>query len=133
MALKQEVADIILNNDNDESREVMDFCMRQRKVVVNPIIDWEDEDVWEFIRENNLPYCSLYDEGFKRLGCIGCSLGGRKSQLREFERWPKYKQLYINAMDACVKAEPERYIRETTCWKNGQDMFDWWIGEKKDE
>ena len=133
MALKQEVADIILNNDNDERREVMDFCYKQRKVVVNPIIDWEDDDVWEFIREYKIPYCSLYDEGYKRLGCIGCPLGGRKSQLKEFERWPKYKELYIKAMDYCVKAEPDRYKREDSEWKNGQDMFDWWIGEKKDE
>ena len=132
MALKEDIATIILNSDNDESREVLDFCIKQRKTVVNPIIDWTDDEVWEFIREYNIPYCSLYDEGFKRLGCIGCPLGGRKAQLREFRRWPKYKDLYIKAMDDCIKADPERYIRDTGAWKTGQDMFNWWIGEKKD-
>lgn len=126
--LDYDIAQVILNNDNDESREVLDFCIKQRKTVVNPIIDWEDDDVWEFIRENNLRYCSLYDEGFKRLGCIGCPLGGRNSQLKEFERWPKYKELYINAMDSVIKKDPERYKN----WKSGKDMFNWWIGEKGD-
>lgn len=125
--LKKEVAEIILNNDNDESREVMDFCYKQRKTVVNPIIDWEEDDVWEFIRENDLPYCKLYDEGQKRIGCIGCPLGGAKSMLREFERWPAYKALYIKAFDDCIKAEPERYARGEKSWKSGQDVFNWWI------
>lgn len=125
MALKEEVAETILNNDNDEGREVLDFCYRQRKTVINPIISWEDEDVWEFIHENNLPYCSLYDEGFKRLGCIGCPLGGNKSQLREFERFPKYKELYIKAFEHCTREQGR------VNWKTGQDVFDWWIGEQK--
>lgn len=127
--LKQEVAEIILNNDNDERRNVMDFCIKQRKTMLNPIIDWEDADVWEFIKEYEIPYCSLYDEGFKRLGCVGCPMGGRKSMLREFARWPKYKELYINAMDYCVRTYPERYKD----WKTGEDMFNWWIGGEIEE
>lgn len=127
MALKQEVADIILNNDNDEAREVLDFCYKQRKTVINPIIDWEDSDVWEFIEENNLRYCCLYDEGFKRLGCIGCPMGGRKAQLKEFERWPKYKELYINAFEHCIRPQ------DRVNWTTAQDVYNWWIGETEGE
>lgn len=126
--LKEE-ARIFLNNDNDESREVVDFCIKQRKTVVNPIIDWSDDDVWEFIEEYKVRYCSLYDEGFKRLGCIGCPLAGAKSMVREFERWGKYKELYIKAFDKMLKRNPECF----KSWKNGQDVFDWWIGKQKGE
>lgn len=133
MVLRQENAEIILNNDNDERRDIMDFCIKQRKTMLNPIIDWDDEDVWEFIREYNIPYCSLYDEGYKRLGCIGCPMGNRKGQLQDFARWPKYKKLYIKAMDDCVMAEPERYKRDNNGWKTGEDMFNWWIGETDDK
>ena len=59
MVLNEDIAQIMLNNDNDESREVVDFCIKQRKTVVNPIIDWDESDVWEFIHENNLRYISL--------------------------------------------------------------------------
>lgn len=125
--LKEE-ARIYLNNDNDESREVVDFCIKQRKTVVNPIIDWTDDDVWEFIEEYGVRYCSLYDEGFKRLGCIGCPLAGGKAQKREFERYPKYKQAYINAFDRMLKERTETSYGE---WKTGQDVFNWWVGDKK--
>lgn len=123
VVLKEE-ARIFLNNDNDESREVVDFCIKQRKTVVNPIIDWSDDDIWEFIEEYKVRYCSLYDEGFKRLGCIGCPLAGSKAQMKEFERWPKYKTLYIRAFDKMIEQNPECM----KSWKTGQDVFGWWVG-----
>lgn len=123
VVLKEE-ARIFLNNDNDESREVVDFCIKQRKTVVNPIIDWSDDDIWEFIEEYKVRYCSLYDEGFKRLGCIGCPLAGAKAQMKEFERWPKYKTLYIMAFDKMIEQHPECM----KSWKTGQDVFEWWLG-----
>lgn len=46
--------------------------------VLNPILSWTEEDVWNFIFKNRLAYCSLYDEGFSRLGCIGCPMGRKK-------------------------------------------------------
>ena len=55
---------LILNTDNDESRRMVEMCYRTHKTLVNPIIDWTDEDVWEFIRLCNVPYCELYDCGF---------------------------------------------------------------------
>jgi len=44
---------------------------------VQPIIHWTSDEVWAFIRDRNLAYCSLYDEGWHRLGCIGCPMSGR--------------------------------------------------------
>lgn len=128
VVLKEETR-IFLNNDNDESREVVDFCIKQRKTVVNPIIDWTDDDIWEFIEEYKVRYCSLYDEGFKRLGCIGCPLAGGKVQRKEFERWEKYKNLYIMAFDRMLERNPECF----KSWKTGQDVFNWWIGKKEEE
>ena len=78
---------------------MVEQCYRTRKTLLNPIIDWKDEDVWDFIHDRNLPYCSLYDEGFTRLGCIGCPLQGGKGMERDFERWPKYREFYISAFD----------------------------------
>lgn len=58
--------------------------------VLNPILYFTDKDVWTVTREEKIPYCSLYDEGFRRLGCIGCPMAGTCGRKREFERWPKY-------------------------------------------
>ena len=98
--------EVILNDDNDEARRMMEHCFRTQKTMVNPIVDWTDEDVWQFLNENNIPHCCLYDEGFKRLGCIGCPLSGSKNMIRDFERWPKYKNAYIMAFQKMIDNHP---------------------------
>lgn len=97
---------VILNNDNDESRRMVEQCYRTRKTLLNPIIKWTERDVWDFIFAYGLPYCELYDEGFTRLGCIGCPLSGRKNMERDFERWPRYKELYIRAFEKMIENHP---------------------------
>lgn len=100
--------------------------------MLNPIIDWDDAEVWEFIREYNVPYCKLYDEGFKRLGCIGCPLGNVRSQEREFARWPKYKNLYILAMQKGIDAYAQKCPEGAADYfQTGEEMFEWWTSKAK--
>jgi phosphoadenosine phosphosulfate reductase len=109
-------------------RKMTEPCFKNsHKFYIHPIIDWRHQDVWGYIKENNLQYSSLYDEGFKRLGCIGCPLSGRKGMLNEFERWPKYKIAYIKSFDRCVKKRIADGLVTKTKWTTGQQMFDWWI------
>lgn len=68
--------------------------------VICPIIYWSDADVWDYIRARKLPYCHLYDEGFTRLGCVGCPLVGANGVAREFARWPRYEYLWRKAVIA---------------------------------
>lgn len=119
---------IILNDDNDESRRTVEQCYRTNKTMVNPIVDWLDEDVWQFIRENNLAYCELYDQGFKRLGCVGCPLGGRKQMEREFCRWPQYEALYLKAFSEMLKERAGKG-KANGKWTDEQAVFDWWLGK----
>lgn len=111
---------VVLNNDNDETREVIEHCYTKHKTLLNPIIDWTTQEVWEFIHEYNVPYCELYDEGYKRLGCIGCPMSRNKKA--EFERYPKYKAAYIRAFDEMIKTTKTKHE-----WKSGEEVFDWWI------
>ena len=98
---------LIFMDDNDYSKKVVEHCYVTKRTTLNPIIDWDDDDVWEFLNEvAKVPHCSLYDEGYKRLGCIGCPLSGRNNMLRDFERWPKYKELYIKAFDKMIANHP---------------------------
>ena len=55
---------------------------------VCPIFDWTDADVWEYLNGKGLPHCSLYDEGYRRIGCVCCPLSP-STMRREAERWPK--------------------------------------------
>ena len=97
---------LIMNDDNDESRRIVENCYRTRKVMVNPIVDWTDEEVWEYIHQKNLPYCELYDQGYTRIGCIGCPLAGAEKMKRDFERYPKYRDNYIRAFERMIKQHP---------------------------
>lgn len=142
---------VVLNNDNEDSRKMVEQCYKQTKTVVNPIIDWTDEDVWEFIREYNIPYCKLYDEGYKRLGCIGCPMGTVEHRKAEFERYPKYEQAYMRAFERMLnniggggtpgKAEQtysngiqndtdgkiQLLAQQQMKWKNTKELMEWWI------
>ena len=115
--------EVIMNDDNDEARRMVEQCYRTRKTLVNPIVDWTGEDVWNFLNGNGIEHCGLYDEGFHRIGCIGCPMAGKRGQERYFERWPKYKALYLAAFRRLMVKEPEKYYS----WKDENDMFDWWI------
>lgn len=113
---------MVLNLDNADTRSAMELCYRTRKTLINPIIEWEDEDVWEFINTYNIPYCKLYDQGYKRLGCVGCPMSYHKKE--ELERYPKYKQAYLRAFQRMLEE-----IRKTggdTSWKTAEDVMEWW-------
>jgi phosphoadenosine phosphosulfate reductase len=71
-------------------RGMIERCLRRgNKRYLNPIIDWGDSDVWDFINGENIPYCSLYDEGFHRLGCVLCPMATIRIKKLEMVRWPK--------------------------------------------
>lgn len=98
---------IVFLDDNGTARNMVEQCYAKKKTSVNPIIDWTDDDVWEFLNDvAKVSHCSLYDEGFTRLGCIGCPIQGRDGMIRDFERWPRYKMKYIKAFDRMIANHP---------------------------
>ena len=68
---------IILMGDNDEKRQLFETCNLKGKMTVNPIVDWSDDDVWDYTNSEHLPVNPLYCEGQKRVGCIGCPMASR--------------------------------------------------------
>lgn len=114
---------IIYNDENDEARRMVESCYRTQKTLINPIIDWTDEEVWQFIKQQKLEYCKLYDEGYKRLGCIGCPMNTHQKD--ELEKYPKYKKQYLLAFEKMLK----NYDVPPRRWKSAQDVYDWFVGE----
>jgi len=120
---------VMLMNDNDENRRTVEFCYRRHKTTLNPIVDWTDAEVWQFIRQERIPYCCLYDEGFHRLGCIGCPMATQRGRSIEFARWPKYKAAYLHAFEKMIR-ERERRGKLDGTWRMGTDpmeIFHWWM------
>lgn len=117
---------IILSNDNDDKRKLFERCQLKSKTVTNPIIDFTDSDVLGFNREFCTHHNPLYDCGYDRVGCIGCPIAGKK-RYKEFEDYPKYKQLYLLAFDRMLKARKAKGL--ATKWETNIEVFKWWMEE----
>ena len=71
-------------------------CLRGKdKLTVNPILDWTAQDVWDFIKERNLPVNPLYSKGYSRVGCLFCPMSNIKSIRREADDYPRYYQAIL--------------------------------------
>jgi phosphoadenosine phosphosulfate reductase len=115
-------------------RGMVETCMKDpSKSFVNPIIDWNTDDVWQYIRENNLPYCSLYDEGFTRIGCVICPMNRKRA--REAVRWPKiaeaFKRAAIEAWPNLIKRKTEK--GKSVPWDSPEAWFNWWLTDNGDK
>ncbi len=101
--------------------------------ILNPILYWTDDDVWRYTRERGLPYCGLYDDGKKRLGCIGCPMTG-KGRYDDFARWPRYEAAWRRAVrrfwerthDLPRNDGGERYWARFRTWR---ELWAWWLEE----
>lgn len=63
---------------------------------IHPIFDWNDVEVWTYIKENNLPYNPLYDMGYRRIGCWCCPLNGLSHYRRLMKTHPHLFNLLLN-------------------------------------
>lgn len=95
------------------NRRLVEQCfVNKSKRYLNLIIEWTTTDVWQYINSAQLAYCSLYDENFRRLGCVLCPM--RRDVERQLLRWPKIASAWERAIKATYKpggafSDPEAY------------------------
>jgi len=56
-------------------------------IKVNPLIDWTDTMVWEYIHRNAIPYNKLHDQGFPSIGCQPCTRAIQPGESIRSGRW----------------------------------------------
>lgn len=117
---------IIINNDNDEKRQIVERCQIQAKIAYNIIVDWDNETTKDYIESEHIDCNPLYKCGFNRIGCLGCMMARTAGRRFEFARYPKYRDLYIRAFDKMIEV---RRLEGKDCysWNNGVDVFHWWM------
>jgi len=105
---------------NRSNRKMVEACFRDStKRYLNLIIDWTTTDVWRYIRERRINYCSLYDEGFRRVGCVLCPASRLPVEIY-LERWPKL----CRAWERAVKAT---FNPDKTGFANAEEYWQWWL------
>lgn len=108
-------------------RRMVETCQKQRtKRFIHPIIDWTEEDVWKFIREEALPYCCLYVKGYTRIGCIMCPAASKKCRVRDMKRYPRHYDLYLRAFEKMLSARRAANM-QTDAWQSAEDVMEWWL------
>jgi len=56
-------------------------------VKINPLANWSEEQVWDFIKINQVPYNSLHDKGFPSIGCAPCTRAVKNGEDLRAGRW----------------------------------------------
>jgi len=82
--------------------KVIDFDANER-IKINPLIDWTEEDVWNYIRKYDVPYNKLHDKGFSSIGCACCTRAVAPGEHVRSGRWwweaPEQKECGLHVVD----------------------------------
>lgn len=105
-------------------------CLRGKdKLTVNPILDWTEQDVWQFIEERSLPVNPLYTKGYSRVGCLFCPMSNIKSIRREVADYPKYYDAMIRLIG---RIRREKFSAENPdVWGDFSDEEVFWFWANK--
>lgn len=111
------------NRNNEQGIE----CVGGKdKIVISPIFNWTNRDIWEFIRGNNIEYCKLYDEGFHRIGCLFCPMKSDKIKAKERQRYPKVERTIKRSIQDLI--DTNGYFDNHNA--SADEIFDWWVSNK---
>jgi phosphoadenosine phosphosulfate reductase len=107
------------------------YTKDKKTIFLNPIVDWKDKTVWDYIHSNNLPYCSLYDEGFERIGCVMCPLAGGEQMEKEAKKWPKFYNAYLRAIRRGLERAKARGRTSFVSGLTAEETMRWWVYAEK--
>ncbi len=119
-----------MESNRRKARPMVEGCNKNGKRFLHPIIDWSEQDVWEFIKLNKIDYCCLYDEGWRRIGCIACPMATARQRLIGLDRYPKIRNALTLAFAKLYNARKKNGSVSVDRWASSEDMFDWWISKK---
>lgn len=113
----------------EEHKEKMVTCVGGKdKIIISPILEWTESDVWEFLNKMNIPHCTLYDNGNSRIGCLFCPMS-RIAEMRMYKE--KYPHQTKKLRDAISKlCDMGKYDK-----LNGDPdlVLDWYLSKRTTE
>ena len=89
------------------------------KTLINPILDWSKQDVYNFLEYRDISICALYKIQ-DRIGCVGCPMSPKRMR-RDFRNMPNFKKAYIKSVQKLID-QKGKYSQ----FENAEDVVDWW-------
>ena len=113
--------------ERSDKIDVQCFGDGKEKITVNPILDWTETDVWQYLNiVVNVPHCELYDKGRHRLGCLFCPMKSRKEIVDDMKRYPhQFKRLKETVAKI---AETSKHFPN-----DPKGFIEWWLSDKSVE
>ncbi len=100
---------------NIDKESVLGCIRGKESLLISPIINWTDDDVWGFLDTLNIRHCELYDRGCKRIGCLGCPESSPRQKITENKRYPHIKRNWLKVIDMIKRSG------------DGEDIYNKWI------
>ncbi|MFA7086356.1 MAG: phosphoadenylyl-sulfate reductase [Aliarcobacter sp.] len=79
-----------------ETMPIVEWDENFKVIKLNPLINWSEDDVWNYIKENKVPYNKLHDNGFPSIGCEPCTRAIKQGEDIRAGRWwwedPSHKE-----------------------------------------
>ncbi|MCA6519834.1 MAG: phosphoadenylyl-sulfate reductase, partial [Pseudanabaena sp. M110S1SP2A07QC] len=72
---------------NRSTMETVELDGDRNIAKINPLIDWTNEQVWEYIHANGVPYNALHDQNFPSIGCAPCTRAVEAGEDLRAGRW----------------------------------------------
>ena len=110
-----------------EHQEKMVTCVGGKdKILVSPILYWTEKDVWDYLKRMHIPYCELYDKGYKRIGCIMCPMSNYKQNVREMKDFPHVGKNWRKTIEWLI----ENKWKDKPLLQDPDMALKWWISKK---
>lgn len=113
--------------ERSDKIDVQCFGNGKEKITVNPILDWTETDVWQYLDNVvNVRHCELYDQGRHRVGCLFCPMKARKEIVDDMQRYPhQFERL---------KKTVAKIAETSKVFPNDPKAFlEWWLSGKSVE
>ncbi|NCO00844.1 MAG: phosphoadenylyl-sulfate reductase [Epsilonproteobacteria bacterium] len=79
-----------------ESMKLVEFDEGNNLIKINPLIEWSEEEVWDYLKKHKVPYNELHEQGFPSIGCAPCTRAIAAGEDIRSGRWwwesPEHKE-----------------------------------------
>jgi phosphoadenosine phosphosulfate reductase len=79
-----------------EQMQLVEYDEANGVIKLNPLLAWSEQNVWDFIKENKVPYNKLHDQGYPSIGCAPCTRAVKEGEDIRSGRWwwenPEHKE-----------------------------------------